>query len=292
MTTAQAQPGLLHQILPALQRVQVDLGADVSTAALAAAAGMSPSHFHDVFRRETGETVKQHTLRLRLERAAFRLLTERTGVAAVAFDLGFGSHETFTRAFHRARGMSPSDFRLRMRPDAPAHVGSTVAPLEPAVGSVSTTSAVLLQPAHIAFVRHVGPYEQVDPAEFAALVEWVRARRLDPICLVGIAHDAPGITPDARLRFDVGVQVTRPFRSAPGVGYQLLPERWCAVTSYVGPFTGLTAAYEVAFTAANRLVGFSMIGLPVEERYLTSALVSRQEIQTTQILIPLRRTAA
>ena len=91
-------PGHLHDVLPALLRKQVDLAADLSTPRLAAATGMSPSHFHEVFRRATGETVKQYTLRLQ-ERAAFRLLTERTSVAAIAFDLGFGSHETFTRAF-------------------------------------------------------------------------------------------------------------------------------------------------------------------------------------------------
>jgi hypothetical protein len=38
------------------------------------------------------------------------------------------------------------------------------------------------------------------------------------------------------------------------------------------------------------LRGFDVLGLPVEERYLTSALVTHQKIQTTPILIPLRRT--
>ena len=291
MTVDQTRPPHLHEILPALQRVQVDLGADLSTAALAAVAGMSPSRFHAVFRRETGETVKQHTLRLRLERAAFRLLTELTPVAAIAYDLGFGSHETFTRAFRRANGMAPSEFRTRMRPTSPLRVGSTGSSMELAAGSVSRTSAVHLQSAHLAFVRHVGPYDEVDRAAFDKLAAWTRTRRLQPLCLVGIAHDAPGITPDDRLRFDQAVQVSRPFRSTADVGHQVLPERWSAVTSYVGPFTGLAAAYEQAFAAAAGLRGFDVIGLPVEERYLTGTLLSQQQIHTTQILIPLKRTA-
>lgn len=144
--------------------MQVDLGADLSTAALAASAGLSSSHFHEVFRRATGETVKQYTLRLRLERAAFRLLTERTGVAAIAFDLGFGSHETFTRAFRRSHGTTPSDFRRRMRPPAPPQVVREATPIPREVSRLSTTSAVHLHPAHVAFVRRVGPYEEVDPS--------------------------------------------------------------------------------------------------------------------------------
>ncbi len=270
--------------------MQVDLGADLSTPALAASSGMSSSHFHEVFRRATGETVKHYTLRIRLERAAFRLLTERTTVAAIAFDLGFGSHEAFTRAFRRFHQMAPSDFRRQMRPPSLAQRGEGDAVFTPAVPRVSTTSAVLLQPAHVAFVRRIGPYEQLEPGEFATLLIWVGRHRLDSIGLIGIAHDAPGITPAQRLRFDIGVQVTRPFRSARDVGYQLLPERWCAATCYVGPFSGLATAYEVAFRAASLLRGFDVLGLPVEERYHTSALVTQQKIQTTQILIPLRRT--
>ena len=122
------------------------------------------------------------------------------------------------------------------------------------------------------------------------MLAWAGRRGLDPIGLVGIAHDAPGITPEERLRFDIGVHVTRSFPSTREVGYQLLPERWSAATSYVGPFSGLAAAYQSAFQAASELRGFDILGLPVEERYLTTALLTHQTIQTTQILIPLRRT--
>jgi AraC family transcriptional regulator len=282
----------LHDVLPALLRIQVDLGSDLSTASLAAATGRSPSQFHDQFRRATGETVKQYTQRLRLERAAFRLLTERTGVADIGFDLGFGSHEVFTRAFRRRFGSSPTEFRRRMTPLSEPRVGGATASLSPSGASVSTTSPVLLQHAHLAFVRRVGPYEEVDQAEFASLLTWTRRRGLDPIGLVGIAHDAPGITPAERLRFDVAVQVSREFSSSREVGYQRLPERWCAATSYVGPFSGLGQAYRAAYGGASQMRGFDVVGLPVEEQYLTSALLTQQEIQTTRILIPLRRTVS
>ncbi|HJQ85883.1 MAG TPA: helix-turn-helix domain-containing protein, partial [Propionibacteriaceae bacterium] len=59
-----------------------------------------------------GETVKQYTLRLRLERAAFRLLSEATDVATIAFDLGFGSHEAFSRAFRSRFNQSPTKYQI------------------------------------------------------------------------------------------------------------------------------------------------------------------------------------
>ncbi|WP_206685797.1 helix-turn-helix domain-containing protein [Kribbella qitaiheensis] len=46
-----------------------------------------------------------------LERAAYRLLAETSGVLHLAIDAGYGSHEAFTRAFARAYGMPPREWR-------------------------------------------------------------------------------------------------------------------------------------------------------------------------------------
>ena len=259
---------------------------------MAATTRLSPSRFHAAFRECTGETVKQHTLRIRLERAALRLLTEQTSVSDIAFDLGFSTHETFTRAFGRRFGVPPSTYRHQPpswlhRPD-----GHAVLQEQADLSRVSSTTAVHLRPAHIAFVRHTGPYEDVETSRFATVLDWASRRNLSPIALCGIAHDAPGLTPPHLLRFDVGVQVSRRFRGTAEVNYQSLPARWCASTSYVGPFSGLADAYRTAFLAAERLHGFQLLGLPVEEIYATSALLAGAHIQRTQILIPLRQRSS
>ena len=67
---------------------------------------------------------------------------------------------------------------------------------------------------------------------------------------------------------------------------RMVTERWCAARG--GPFSGLASAYETAFRASASCA-VDGVGLRIEE-VLTSALLTHQEIQTTQILIPLRRT--
>ena len=236
--------------------------------------------------------MKQHTLRIRLERAALRLLTEQTSVSGIAFDLGFSTHETFTRAFGRRFGVPPSVYRRR--PPSWVHRPEGHDAIQELAGlsRVSSTTAVRLRPAHIAFVRHTGPYEDVDASRFATVLDWASRRNLSPIALCGIAHDAPGLTPPHLLRFDVGVQVSRRFRGTAEVNYQSLPARWCASTTYVGPFSELGDAYRTAFLAAERLRGFQLLGLPVEEIYATSALLAGAHIQSTQIFIPLRQRSS
>ena len=76
---------------------------------LAREAALSPFHFDRVFRGMLGETPLELHRRLRMERAAWTLLSGNRSVTAIAFDAGYETHETFTRAFRTRCGCSPSD---------------------------------------------------------------------------------------------------------------------------------------------------------------------------------------
>jgi transcriptional regulator GlxA family with amidase domain len=78
---------------------------------MARAACFSRRQFHRLTLRATGETPGAHQRRLRLDRAAWLLLTSQVTVLDIALETGFGSHETFTRAFRRRFGETPSSFR-------------------------------------------------------------------------------------------------------------------------------------------------------------------------------------
>ncbi len=102
------------------------LDQDLSLERLAGWAGLSPFHAHRVFRAASGETLKQFTLRLRLDRAAAMLLATEHPVIEVALECGFHGHEAFSRAFRKRFGMTPSAYRARgftggAKPDAAGH---------------------------------------------------------------------------------------------------------------------------------------------------------------------------
>jgi transcriptional regulator GlxA family with amidase domain len=90
-----------------------NLGADLSVQALAERAHMSTRHFARSFRAETGITPARHIERLRLEAA--RRALEDTGepLSVVAARCGFGTPETMRRAFLRALGVGPAEYRRR-----------------------------------------------------------------------------------------------------------------------------------------------------------------------------------
>jgi AraC family transcriptional regulator len=98
---------------PLLAYAAAHLDEDLSLAALAEKVGLSPFHLQRVFSSKVGETPKQLTLRLRLARAAVRLLVSDESVLNVALSCGFQSHEAFIRAFRRHFGTTPSIYRAR-----------------------------------------------------------------------------------------------------------------------------------------------------------------------------------
>ncbi|HET6626388.1 MAG TPA: AraC family transcriptional regulator [Nocardioidaceae bacterium] len=86
---------------------------------------LSRFHFDRIISSVAGEPPRRFRRRVLLERAAYRLLTTSHGILDIAVEAGYGSHEAFTRAFARAYGASPADWRRRPGPiriDAPSDV--------------------------------------------------------------------------------------------------------------------------------------------------------------------------
>ena len=79
--------------------------------AMARTACFSRRQFHRLTLDVIGETPGAHQRRLRLDRAAWLLLTSRATVLDIALETGWESHETFTRAFRAQFGTTPSAFR-------------------------------------------------------------------------------------------------------------------------------------------------------------------------------------
>ncbi|WP_026127645.1 GlxA family transcriptional regulator [Nocardiopsis lucentensis] len=90
-------------------------GADLSVEALAARAGLSPRQFARVFAREVGVSPGRFVGRVRLETACRLLEESQAGVVSVARRCGYGSDEVMRRAFVRALGCAPSEYRERFR---------------------------------------------------------------------------------------------------------------------------------------------------------------------------------
>jgi AraC family transcriptional regulator len=276
-----------------LVHVQAHLDEDLALGRLAGVAGLSPFHFEREFSRQTGETVKQYTQRLRLERAAIRLLLHRGSILDIALDCGFQSHETFTRAFRRRFALAPREYRRRGL--APREHPRPPPRARAAPGTcfeLSSTKLLELDDIHVAFLRHIGPYEEVSEKLWVELSAWARRRGVpEPFVLLGIGHDAPGITPPEKLRFDAAIRIPAPMKMAGRIGHQVLPGGTFAVTTHVGPYDTLWAAYSEIFTRLAGRDDCRIVGLPALEIYQTTVIQPRLLVNYTDIYLPVEKVA-
>jgi AraC family transcriptional regulator len=114
--------------MPTMDEVLDLLGTRLDEAdldALAQRVHLSRFHLHRLLTAALGEPPGAFRRRLLLERAAHRLTTTGETVVDVAIGAGYDSPDGFTRAFSRAFGVPPSDYRRagRVRHRVPAPSG-------------------------------------------------------------------------------------------------------------------------------------------------------------------------
>jgi AraC-like DNA-binding protein len=90
-------------------------GADLSVAALARRAGLSPSRFAARFRAVVGVSPVEFATRWRVDVAARWLVSTDWSVGEIAGRVGYESAAAFSRAFSRVTGQSPMSWRAEHR---------------------------------------------------------------------------------------------------------------------------------------------------------------------------------
>ncbi len=231
-STAQEYRRRINRVVDYIER---HLAQPLDLDQLAAVASFSKFHFHRIFYAHIGETPVQFLGRLRLEKACTLLVANRgRSVTEVGFEVGYTDMAAFARAFRRAHGMSPSEYR-----QSRSNLSTDVSKLGTALRNVGTDSAsegsydsgmetqhLQTQPipaqhvniverpeTTIAYVRHVGPYfgdELLFQRLFGELYKWANPRNLVSRGVteeVVIYHDDPDTVAPEKLRISCGISV-------------------------------------------------------------------------------------
>lgn len=100
------------QIQTTVDYIEDHLSEDISIASLAKLALLSPFYFQRLFSRLVRKPVNEYIKLRRLAKAAAILPENNRRILDIALDVGFSSHEVFTRAFKDAYGLTPDEFRM------------------------------------------------------------------------------------------------------------------------------------------------------------------------------------
>ncbi len=286
-----------HQVLKVQLHVQNNLDQDLSLSAMARLAGMSPSHFHRAFKAHVDETLKRYVERLRVETSLYDLYLSDLNVLQISLRYGFKNPETFTRAFQRRFANSPSKIGRRRLPARTGEVHRLPVELGLRRSRESNFTVTRLARLHVAFIRHLGRYEDVPPIAAPGDTLWrrletfVREERLalEPFAYIGIAQDNPEQTDEDKLRFDVCVLVDGLFEPRGEVGHQEIEPGYYGVVRHAGPYSTMGAAYQELFERSSQLDGFRVDSKSTFELLLDTHVTTPDETGWSELYLRLER---
>jgi AraC-like DNA-binding protein/predicted transcriptional regulator YdeE len=158
------------------------LGEELGLASLSARAGYSAHHFSRLFAASVGLSPAEWIERERIAAAERLLAGSRLRILDIALECGFKDAATFSRAFSRVAGLSPSAYRSGLR----LALEPAVAAAPPEGGLVSSTRVEAL-----AGLRLVGLLAEVRGEEDAGLPGLLWSRLPREAAAAGLLPERP-----------------------------------------------------------------------------------------------------
>jgi AraC family transcriptional regulator len=145
-----------------------------------------------------------------------------------------------------------------------------------------------VEPIRVAFVRHVGPYNEVREA-WEKLCTHLGAAGLltGETKFIGVCYDDPEVTPPEKIRYDACITVDESFEAKSEVGVRMLAGGEYAVTTYIGPYDQLGKTYAKFFGQWLPNSGRELRSGPFLEFYLNDPEKIDPEDLLTDIYAPL-----
>jgi AraC family transcriptional regulator len=198
----------IHQ---SIDYISEHLSEEISLERLSVVACFSPFHFHRIFSAFTGETPRDYIERLRLERAANLLCVTRSKtVSDMAYDCGFTAISSFSRAFKKHYGVSPSGFLQKHKDDFHSlNVPKNKRMPQKSAAELSSVQIKKLPAFHVAYIQTLEGYATGIPKAWNKLLPQMQLHNLlqTDSTLLGIPYDNPGVTPREKCRYRACITV-------------------------------------------------------------------------------------
>lgn len=234
---------------------------------LAEVSGFSPYHFENIFHAFVGETPDDFVNRIKLEKAASRLITYPSEqIAEVASVSGFPSASVFAKAFREHFGCSAREWRSgnldSLLKDngrkGELRRGETVSPTSNRGGATSMAGEIvetrtaeirIMPPFHAAYFTGVNGRRGNIGRLFLAIRRWADSNDLltSATKMIWISLDDPKLIPSQKRRYYACLTVPAEMQPGPDISFADLPASRSAVLRFEGDIDGIEEAYDWVF---------------------------------------------
>ena len=250
---------------------------------LANEAALSDFHFHRIFKALKGEAIGGYITRLRLEATARLLRYTTVTIEEIAFNIGYETTASLSKAFKKQYGISPTEYRTNK--DTYIMKKEIINPDL----ALKAPKIVTLEPKNLIYVALTGAYGSLDYGKaYEQLWAVIKAQKLftkgiESIC---ISYDDPKITEGSLQRSDVCLAIHKPATPQEEVSCKTLAGGKYAVFFYQGSYENLSQVYD---TAVRWVIDheYTLREEPFFEKYLNDARRTPKEKLKTEIYIPI-----
>ncbi len=215
---------------------------------LAEVACFSEFHFHRIFTAFTGESLHSHIRRLKLERAANSLYNPGNEITDLAFQAGYQTPASFTKAFKKEFGKTPTAFRNSVKTvykETSLHFIGNRTFME----EIMKPEIIEMPPLDVLSIRKTGPYVESAPQAWGELCDFAGPAGLltEQTKCIGISLDNPDVTEAEKLRFDACIS----YEGSPEIKGDLFKQTVeggnFAIFTHNGPYEKLIHTYRAIF---------------------------------------------
>lgn len=246
-------------------------------------AALSDFHFHRIFKALKGEAIGGYITRLRLEATARLLRYTALTIEEIAFNIGYETPASLSKAFKKQYGISPTEYRTNK--DTYIMKKEIINPDL----ALKAPKIVTLEPKNLIYVALTGAYGSLDYGKaYEQLWAVIKAQKLftkgiESIC---ISYDDPKITEGSLQRSDVCLAIHKSATPQEEVSCKTLAGGKYAVFFYQGSYENLSQVYD---TAVRWVIDheYTLREEPFFEKYLNDARRTPKEKLKTEIYIPI-----
>ena len=224
-----------------LEYIDSHLDDDLTVDRLSNVAAFSKYHFHRQFSELFGISVYKYVQLNRLKRASYQLaFRNHMQIVDISLASGYENHESFSRAFKKNIGQTPTEFRehplwnpwhstyqvlsdLRMKHMKPENQPAKV-------------KLITFKDTKVAALEHRGDPNLLGNS-IRKFIEWRKQNNLTPqvSATFNILYDNPSETSPENYRFDICASTERDVADNPfGVVEKTIPAGRCAVLRHIG----------------------------------------------------------
>jgi AraC family transcriptional regulator len=262
------------------------LDENLDLAKLSTISAISPFHFHRIVKAYLGEPIGSYTIRRRVETGSHLLRYSSVQVDEVATKMGYDSPTSFSKAFKKHFGVSPTEYRNSRDMSAreniiEEHKLPKGFSLEPKIVDRKSKKAL--------YIRLIGDYLTNDYNEaWEKICGFAKEKHLFEFNqeFLGVANSDPSVTDGDKCQYDCCITISKDVKPEGEIGLREINGGKYAVFTFKGSYSYFNAVYEAIFKNWLPESGIELRNTQSFEKYIKTSKTNPEK-NKTEIYIPI-----